>query len=154
MKFYAGIGSRETPKDILERMTRCARHMNKLGYTLRSGGAEGADRAFEKGCGDRKQIFTAKEKQHMWTEIFVEYFHPNPRALKAYPYKLMQRNAKQILGEDGNTPVDFVVCYTPDGKMSGGTGQALRIAHHFNIRIFNFYFDNDIEKLKEYVRCK
>ena len=57
---YAGIGSRETPPDILLKMVKIGCHLAKMGWTLRSGGAPGADSAFEKGCdlgGGDKQIF-------------------------------------------------------------------------------------------------
>jgi predicted Rossmann fold nucleotide-binding protein DprA/Smf involved in DNA uptake len=43
MKFYAGIGSRETPPDILEWMTSLAANLETMNYVLRSGGAQGAD---------------------------------------------------------------------------------------------------------------
>jgi hypothetical protein len=42
MKYYAGIGSRETPKDILDLISKIAIKLESLGYTLRSGGADGA----------------------------------------------------------------------------------------------------------------
>ena len=56
---YAGIGSRRTPDDVLEQMTQLAQELGKLGWTLRSGGADGADRAFQDGAeavGGRREI--------------------------------------------------------------------------------------------------
>ena len=47
--YYTGIGSRETPNEILDRMTRLGSWFSELDWVLRSGGAEGADRAFERG---------------------------------------------------------------------------------------------------------
>ncbi len=49
MKFYTGVGSRETPSDILELMERVGFALASQGWTLRSGGAVGADQAFENG---------------------------------------------------------------------------------------------------------
>jgi len=49
MKYYTGIGSRETPADILELMKSIAYMLYFQGWSLRSGGAEGADTAFEYG---------------------------------------------------------------------------------------------------------
>jgi len=46
---YTGIGSRDTPKDIQWIMSRIGYGMAKRGHTLRSGRADGADQAFEKG---------------------------------------------------------------------------------------------------------
>ena len=44
---YAGIGSRETPMEVLELMTKASTWLGAKGYTLQSGGAIGADMAFE-----------------------------------------------------------------------------------------------------------
>jgi hypothetical protein len=45
MKYYAGIGSRETPTQMLKDMTTFATLLRLGGYTLRSGAAPGADAA-------------------------------------------------------------------------------------------------------------
>ena len=65
-------------------------------------------------------------------------FHPNWSACKQGARRLHARNCHQILGLDLKTPVDFVVCYTPNANRSGGTGQALRIAERLNIPIFDY----------------
>ena len=57
MKYYAGIGSRETPKNICLYMTAIAKRLASLGYTCNSGGADGADSAFERGAVINRQIF-------------------------------------------------------------------------------------------------
>ena len=54
--FYAGIGSRKCPPEILFLMTASAEKLAQRGYTLRSGGASGADSAFEAGA-TRKEIY-------------------------------------------------------------------------------------------------
>lgn len=48
-KHYTGVGSRETPKDILILIERIAYKLASKGWRLRSGAARGADYAFEKG---------------------------------------------------------------------------------------------------------
>lgn len=48
--YYAGVGSRETPEDVLQLMRQFAIKLANLGWVLRSGGAPGADSAFEAGC--------------------------------------------------------------------------------------------------------
>ena len=50
MLYYAGIGSRETPDHVLETMASAAQYLGKEGFTLRSGGAKGADTAFDQGA--------------------------------------------------------------------------------------------------------
>lgn len=47
--FYTGIGSRETPKDIQKMMREAAFMLARAGWCLRSGGADGADLAFQHG---------------------------------------------------------------------------------------------------------
>lgn len=150
-KLYCGIGARATPPDVLARMAKIATILARKSYTLRSGGAEGADRAFEKGAG-RSEIFLAGNHLPLWTNIFTEHFHPNPDALKEYPRQLMNRNALQLLGLDGNTPVEFVVCWTANGKDSGGTGHACRIARYFGIPVYNLYNEDETEMLKSLIR--
>ncbi|MND53006.1 hypothetical protein D3C80_440320 [compost metagenome] len=49
MKIYTGVGSRETPSDILALMEDIGFHLAAQGWKLRSGGAQGADQAFENG---------------------------------------------------------------------------------------------------------
>jgi hypothetical protein len=50
---------------------------------------------------------------------------------------MMGRNSYQMLGSDLKIKTDFVICWTPGGKMVGGTGQALRMAAYYGIPVFN-----------------
>ena len=57
---YAGVGSRSTPAKVLQWMESIGRAMAEAGMVLRSGAAEGADSAFERGCdsvGGDKRIY-------------------------------------------------------------------------------------------------
>ena len=47
---YAGVGSRSTPAKVLQWMEWIGRGMAEAGMVLRSGAADGADSAFERGC--------------------------------------------------------------------------------------------------------
>lgn len=146
MKYYAGIGSRYTPVEIQEKMTLIAERLSRHSYCLRSGGAPGADIAFQKGS-THKQIFLPwagfngnKGADFIVPKVNVEFvrkYHPKPNSLSEAGLKLMSRNSYQVLGLELNDPVEFVICWTKDGKASGGTGQALRIAKDYNIPIFN-----------------
>jgi predicted Rossmann fold nucleotide-binding protein DprA/Smf involved in DNA uptake len=51
--YYTGVGSRECPTYILDLMTQYATVLNNKGYILRSGGALGADSAFQSGSTNR-----------------------------------------------------------------------------------------------------
>jgi hypothetical protein len=68
-------------------------------------------------------------------------YHPRWSTLTPGVQKLMARNAYQILGLDLKTPVNCVICWTPGGKLIGGTAQAIKIAMDYNIPVFNIASD-------------
>jgi len=138
MKFYAGIGSRKTPLDALEWMRRIGEVLDKHGWTLRSGGAQGADDAFEAGHTQHKKILLPWNGYNGRTGIvpaltpealqLARQFHPAWHKLSVGAQKLIARNGFQVLGPDLASPSQYVICWTPRGSGEGGTGQALRIA--------------------------
>jgi hypothetical protein len=163
-KFYAGIGSRSAPPDILLKMQEIAKFLAKKGYTLRSGGANGADKdGFEAGCdsvGGDKEIylpwlgFNDSKSKLLWEKPdweIAEKFHPNWHGLKLGAKQLMARNTCQ-LGINAETKSEFVVCWTPGGEEVGGTAQALRIAKAHDILIFNLGSKTGLTKLRKW--CK
>jgi hypothetical protein len=169
--YYAGIGSRATPDYITSLMTRLAERLRDDSMILRTGHAEGADVAFEWGAGAAAQIFlpwrtfntnigytgTRDEYGHeIHPKIFdspndeahsiAMQYHPAWGFMTIGARALHARNSHQILGPlplSRPTPVEFVICWTADGKPSGGTGQALRIAEDHDIPIHNLH-DPDV----------
>lgn len=150
MKSYAGIGSRETPEDILLIFASIGAFLAKHGYTLRSGAAAGADQAFESGCDlydGKKEIYIPWARfENSTSSLIVENplafqiaasYHPRWDSLSSGAQKLQARNSHQIFGWNLDDPCDFVVCWTRDGKGGGGTGQAIRIAKDKGIPIFD-----------------
>lgn len=144
MKYYAGIGSRETPPRVLAKMTAIAQDLAAQGYILRSGAAEGADSAFEAGAGDAKEIWIpwrgfqnhpSRLVPSLAAFEMAARFHPAWERCSRGARALHARNCHQVLGADLATPVEFVVCWTKDGRASGGTGQAIRIAQHHGIPV-------------------
>lgn len=148
---YAGIGSRKTPDSVLKDMFAAAKGLASMGCILRSGGAAGADTSFERGCDaaqGRKEIFLPYKgfrgnpsKLHgtcIDARRIAKQFHPNWEVLGENARDFMGRNSYQILGADLCLPCDFILCWTKNGRIEGGTGQALRIAAHFKIPVFNF----------------
>lgn len=166
---YAGIGSRKAPPDQLERMTRAAQRLASMGYTLRSGAAEGADKAFEAGAG-KKEIYLPWAGFNGSTSQFVSptrdamdvaaAVHPAWSRLSQAVQKLQARNSHQILGEDLRTPCDFVACWTPDGAeneqersaATGGTGQAIALASRWGVPVFNFARHDAGERLHAFLK--
>jgi hypothetical protein len=145
-------------------MAGAARWLSTTGWVLRTGMATGADQAFYRGASTRGPLElylpwpTFEADAHApsrGSDQFVlgqptpaayelaATFHPAwsrlPRAVRA----LHARNAHQVLGADLASPARFVLCWTPDGSLDGrgrrvgGTGQALRIARHHGIPVFN-----------------
>lgn len=152
---YAGIGSRKTPNNILAVMSYISKRLEHQLFILYSGGAkEGADAAFLAKIQFYKVFMPAKLFNYKtanrtdfidcsdlsnWDEALqtVDKYHPAPHNLMPFARKLMARNAYCVLGEDLKSPVDFVLCWTPNAKDVGGTSQGLRIARDYNIPIFN-----------------
>lgn len=167
MIYYAGIGSRETPKNILDLMKQMAKHLATHGCILRSGGANGADLAFEIGCDSvngKKEIYLPWNKFNYSTSNLIvqsglayelaEKYHPYWHNLSEGAKKLQARNSHQVLGKDLQTLSNFIICYTKNGKRSGGTGQALRLADANDIPIFDCgLYEEDIETLKAEYRA-
>lgn len=148
--YYAGIGSRETPEDVQNSFTRIADYLARKGYVLRSGGADGADLAFERGCDytrSKKEIylpwrgFNGSDSSRVVCDPLAfeiaEKYHPYYSNLKDGAKKLQARNSHQVLGEDLKTPSSFIICWTKGGKSVGGTAQAIRIATDYDIPVFN-----------------
>ena len=70
MIHYAGIGTRVTPPAVLERMTNIGMLLAMQGFVLRSGGARGADRAFEEGAVTRSIRRELDEEEQAVPTIF------------------------------------------------------------------------------------
>ena len=163
-RYYAGIGTRNIPKGdegdaIRAAITGLASDLAQMGYSLRSGGADGCDTLFQMGAGKEADIYYPwfdKDRPHQGpgrahyvdqfekrkvdpisleaARLSVERLHPNAKNLKPGDKKLHQRNYFQICGLPSEPDVGFVACYT---KQSGGTMQAIRIAEQRGIRVFN-----------------
>lgn len=167
---YAGIGSRETPADILDLMRRIALSLAKEGHVLRSGAAPGADTAFEQGCdaahgpkeiylpwngfNDRKvnnnpSVFLGANE---YTYEIAARYHPNWSACSRGARSLHARNVCQVLGFSRDKPADLLICWTPYGRGEGGTGQAIRIANAYKIPVFDLYEKTTMANLREFIR--
>ena len=159
MKSYAGIGSREVPDDIGELMTKISEKLSEKEYLLRSGGAIGSDKFFEQGVKlsvidgkpkYNKEIFTAWDATQKSIELSSNY-HPGFHNCNSYTKKLHGRNSMIILGKDLNEPVDFVVCWTKDGKDTGGTGLGIRLAEDKKIKVYNLFFEDVRKKFEKWL---
>lgn len=157
MKVYTGIGSRKTPPEVIELMTRLAATLQDAGWVLRSGGADGADMAFARGAGDQSRIYRPlgdrkrpginEYDQAIWqrAQAIAQQHHPAWERCGEYARGMHTRNVFQVLGDLLKEPSKFVVCWTPDGaeyahetsRETGGTGTAIRIANTYQVAVFN-----------------
>jgi hypothetical protein len=141
-KYYTGIGSRQTPREVIQELWHISWRLYELGYTLRSGGAQGADTAFADPLPpDGKVIYRPKDGVPAWAYTEVSKHMPPDRpqlgSMRAYVQDVLARNMLQVLGQDGDDPSEFLVCWTPAGLDDGGTGYALRCAKAHGVVAFN-----------------
>ena len=153
---YAGVGARATPEDVLPLMTATAARLAALGWELYSGGASGADEAFEAGvpAGGRKKIFLPysgfRGRRSQWATVsdqamaLAEKVHPAWSACSPFARLAHGRNAYQVLGPALDAPVDLLICWTPDGARSaasatnaGGTRTAIVLAEQAGVPVLN-----------------
>jgi hypothetical protein len=156
---YTGVGSRRTPPEVLGQMYSCGRALAAAGYTLRSGGAAGADHAFEqgarevpgarleislpwKGYNDNPSVLYVVEPRAV---RLAATLHPAWERVSIAGRRLHGRNCYQVLGRNLNWPSDFLACWTPDGfdslhapsDRTGGTRTAIALAIRHHIPVFN-----------------
>lgn len=144
---YAGIGSRATPLEITQILSQLAKELEQLGFNCITGGALGADKAFIDGAPLTTILYLPWQGYNGYTsdtpEItdkhlkFAEKYHPAWHKCGEGAKKMHARNCQIVLGDRLNDPVDFILCWTPNGEVSGGTAQALRIAIDYDIPVFN-----------------
>jgi hypothetical protein len=151
-------------------MTQLASKMESLGYILRSGGAAGADSAFEAGVKNPSAMeiylpgrnFNARvaggsyidaSSLPSWKQALetVQRYHPAPERLSPYVRNLMARNAMQVLGSNLAVPSKMIVAWTPGGLLQGGTAQALRMAHDKGIAIRNLGNPQVLQSVKQFL---
>lgn len=169
MKIVTGIGSRAIPNPYYTWLKDIAEFLAQNNCGLRSGGAVGSDTIFQKAFekynspmkiyiawngfeglyANGKSIILA---DHIRCKEYTEKYHPNPKHLSSGAYKLMNRNAHQILGFSLKTPSNLVVCYTEGGIIKGGTSQAIRIAQDYNIPIVNIGSKSSYEEVLNEVK--
>ncbi|MDT0618433.1 hypothetical protein RM531_08085 [Salinisphaera sp. P385] len=150
MPCYTGIGSRQTPAAVLDTMRRAATLLGHAVWTLRSGGAAGADGAFQAGAtliGGKQEIylpwpgFNAVESPYTSpTEQALALaggIHPAWSRCRRAVRLLHARNVHQVLGPDCTEPSLAMVCWTPGGRIAGGTATAIRLAHQRCVPVLN-----------------
>lgn len=149
-KPFTGIGSRKTPIWVLEWIENSAvPRLSEAGFTLRSGGADGADEAFETDYTGDKEIYLPwngfnENPSPIWHISPIAYqiaqeIHPNWASLSQAGQKLHARNVHQVMGKRLNSPSLFVLCWCQikNGEPQGGTRTAIKLAEKYGIPVYN-----------------
>lgn len=161
-KYYTGIGARKTPRHVLDQMRRYAAALAERGYICRSGGAVGADTAFEEATGPFPGQMVVYLPKHGFNghrngivvgddprlRAITAPLHPNWSACWEDARKFHTRNVAQILGHDPQIVLSrFVLCWTEKSLGGGGTGQAIRIARAYGVPVYDLADpDNGFER--------
>lgn len=163
--WFAGVGSRETPDDILELMRLISQALYAQGYALSSGDAEGADTAFYEGALMSPHYHQLGARIYLaWNGVRNRYHDPNNyfydaskfptwesansialecrgswEGLKRGGIAMHTRNVFQIMGQMLTDPVKSIIYWgIPVGKsekVKGGTNTALQLAIKCDIPI-------------------
>lgn len=141
-----GVGSRETPHDVLTLFTHMGQEMSKtLGsrLTIRTGDAAGGDKAFRDIGHPLTSVYTPTG--HICKRAFeiAERIHPAWGKMNEMGQRLHARNTYQVMGASLDLPSDYLVCWTPNGEDKGGTRTAILFARENDIPVFNFAKDVD-----------
>ena len=150
---YAGIGARATPSSVLAHMAVMAGWLTLTGWHLATGGADGADTAFAEGApAERRTLYLPwpSYNGHRGPDCRVlsaaamsackdvaAPLHPAWDRCSPAVRKLHARNAVALLSDTVDRPVDAIVAWTVQGRVTGGTGMAIRIAEAHGIPVLN-----------------
>lgn len=152
-----------------------ALQMAQNGWHLRSGFADGADKAFGLGAAQHSD---ATGDHNCWTmylpwdgfngapkndpnfvtvtahdEIYAiaKEYHPNWANLSDGIKMLMIRNVAIVLGPDLASPAAFLAGWTAEAQRGGGTGHAMRVAAAYKIPIFDLASEYDQRAVVEFI---
>lgn len=155
---YTGIGSRETPEHILDKMNDIAFYLASKGVVLRSGKAVGADEAFQLGVeafatqsgvfkkelaeiyipwakfsnprlSDSYDVLVTNKNIVETAEGIMSQIHPAWERCSQGAKRLHTRNVFQVLGSSLTSKSDFLVCYAKPKKDGEGVSGGTNTAY-------------------------
>ncbi len=145
---YAGIGSRETPIDIMQKMNEISKWLEAKGYLLNSGNANGADKAFE-GIGMKYDIATGlpvrnKQVNGKWVSTDKNGNIIPASNIKFYKPKHKVNNKNIFTAKDANDKVRTIAkeIHPAGSKLSG---YALDLHARNTFQIFGKNLDKPVD---------
>lgn len=168
-----GIGSRKIDAVAFNSIHAIAKKIASMGWTLRSGGAIGADTAWELGWQglDSKEIFLPNigfngrpkddacyltpSDYDVWidAEDIARQIHPVFDNLDDWQRAAHTRNVFQVLGKDLKSKSDVVAAFAPPkGKsVTGGTATAFNLARARGIPTYNLWVKEQRFEFYEFI---
>ena len=166
---YAVAGNENPPAEIIRQIEEIAPMLEKMGWTLRTGGGKGTEASFEKHV-EKKEVYLPWKKFNAHyskntrnlpeAENIIKRIMPNYDDLKQGVKPIFCRNAHTILGKDLSNPVKFLIAWTDDGcetkekvgRSTGFSGIAISLACAMKLPIFNLRNATARERLEDYLR--
>lgn len=170
-RYWTGVGSRNVPDDVVKWLVTTAKIMNEIGFTLRSGGAEGSDTIFAdqmdkgltqiwhpwKGFGKRNGAYNSvvisdrsfAEARDFYLESgIIPWFDKMKQgAQKLHARNYYQVVGKRLLGEPLSEVCIYYVEMDKNLEPKGGTRSAVMVARHYGVPCYNLGIQGDRDRL-------
>lgn len=140
-----------------------ADRLDEKGWTLRSGHAPGMDQAFETGASRNAEVYlpwpSFEKSEPLEANVIVDRpttaayniaarFHPAWDRASKGAQALHARNVHQVLGRDCDDPSRFLLCWTLNGEVRGGTGMTIRVAREYRVPVYNLSDPNILSRVE------
>lgn len=181
--FYTGVGSREQSEKEAKRIIKVGAWLDRLGYSLRSGHAKGADHCFELGmlthtkCLETSEIYLPSPGFNRGAnDERVDYIvgsqldnldeareilrtvMPWIDKVKGFALDAHTRNVYQVLGKDLDNPSNLLVACSdwdkPGISVKGGTRTAWALAKENSVPSFNIRYIDEWDKLVAWLKME
>ncbi len=170
VEYFSGIGSRKTPPEICKILSKIGKKLqnvkNPKSLILRSGGADGADKAFEKFVQSQNKIIYTPQNFNKKSENLdiciselESILDPNIKLKNIRPFVklLLLRDINQVLGDpiNGWQKSKFLICWTPTenyaSREAGGSRYAIRCALKHNIKVYNLINNQTMKMVLDWI---
>jgi hypothetical protein len=169
---YVACGNRDMPAAILATIVGYIKQLDARGYTLRTGGREGPEDAYDRLPLIRKEThlpwkgFMDKDSKFTYTSesarILAAKFHPSFDGVKPVIQTFLATDLRLIMGKELRSPALFLITWSEDGAEStsektartGNAAQFVSVASQLKIPIFNFGKPGTEARLQQYLGFK
>lgn len=153
---YAVSGSRNLPNAVKSKFKRIASFLERKGITVRTNSSEGVGGIVEDSLSDRENhsqwMRSGSVANNYWAstteraKTIAKQLMPN---LEGAELDKVAASVYQVLGTDLDTPVDFVIAYSPKDQPNRDA-EVIQLAEKLNIPVFNLADGNADEVFNNY----